>query len=55
LFCSDAQPARGLSLRFTGSLAITLGFYQVSVCELAQFLEKNLGNISRFRVSFAIM
>jgi hypothetical protein len=33
----------------TGSLAIKLGIYEVLVCELAQFLEKNLGNNSRLR------
>jgi hypothetical protein len=37
------------SLRYAGSLAINLGIYQVSVCELEQFLEEILGNFSRFR------
>jgi hypothetical protein len=45
----------GASLRFTGSLATKLGINQVSVCDLAQFLENNLGNYSRLQDSFTIM
>jgi hypothetical protein len=49
IFRNPWQPASDTSLRFTGSLALKLGIYEVLVCELAQFLEKNLGNNSRLR------
>jgi len=48
LICRNQRwPVNGTSLRFTGSLATKLGIYQVSVCDLAQFLKNILGNNSR--------
>jgi hypothetical protein len=55
LLVSPATAGSGTSLRFTGSLATKLGLYQVSVCELAQFLENNLGKNSRSRPRLTIM
>jgi hypothetical protein len=46
IFLNQRRPVSGTSLRFTGSLATKLGIYEVSVCDLAQFLEKKLGNNS---------
>jgi len=55
IFRNQRRPVSGTSLRFTGSLTTKLGIYEVSVCDLAQFLENILGIYSRFQGPFAIM
>jgi hypothetical protein len=55
IFRNQRRPVNKTSLRFTGSLTTKLGINQVSVCDLAQFLRKILGNYSRLGDSFTIM
>jgi len=55
IFRNQRRPVNKTSLRFTGSLTTKLGINQVSVCDLAQFLENILGNYSRLQDSFTIM